>query len=55
MSSSCGTYYAQSCHSEERRISARNSTKIGDYACRATYGDSSFLRMTNNGVSVSEK
>jgi len=34
--------FPQTCHPEERRISA----KIGDYDCRVSCGDPSFLRMT---------
>jgi len=38
--------FPQTCHPEERRISASSSAKIGDYDYRVSCGDPSFLRMT---------
>jgi hypothetical protein len=38
----------QSCHPEERGISARNSVIKIHNLCRATYGDPSFLGMTRS-------
>ena len=38
---------AQFCHSEERGISASNSANKIANLCRVSYGDSSFLGMTN--------
>ncbi|WP_068843330.1 hypothetical protein [Flavobacterium chilense] len=43
----------QSCHFEEREILARNSIKIGDPQCGATYEDFSFLEMTKwRGIQI---
>ena len=44
------TDYAQSCHPEERGISARNSAIKISNLCKVAYGDPSFLGMTNYGV-----
>jgi hypothetical protein len=42
------------CHPEERGISASNSPKIGDYDCRVSHGDPSFLGMTKMRSQIRE-
>ena len=48
-------FFRQFCHSEERGIFVSNSTKIVDFVCGITCGDSSFLGMTNSGQKLEKQ